>query len=174
METIHSIAQTGDKEYLESKIRSDGPSSVHLRDEFQQTPLHIASFEGHVGAAISLLNYKADVDAQDKNGWTPLHSGARNGHFGTINVLVDYGANPVALTNDGTSPLHYLVRHEVLSDDFKRYHRILNVLTPDKVRIVNLQNHNGETPLHEACRHGRICSIDWLLENGAKVNLSNT
>ena len=39
---------------------------------------------------------------------------------------------------------------------------------------VNAENHNGETPLHQASLEGCHIAIDWLLANGADVEKTTT
>ena len=51
--------------------------SCDVRDEYGQTPLHLATLKGDCGEVSSLLLQGANINAQDKNGWTPLHSASR-------------------------------------------------------------------------------------------------
>lgn len=74
------------------------------------TPLHIASLNGHAELARMLLEAGAKVDARGKKGSTPLHLAAMDGHFAVARLLLDRGAgvdtrNNVrcALKRDGRS-----------------------------------------------------------------------
>lgn len=52
-------------------------AACDVRDEYGQTPLHIAALHGHCDVVSRLLSEKANINAQDRNGWTPLHCATR-------------------------------------------------------------------------------------------------
>jgi ankyrin repeat protein len=53
------------------------------------TPLHKASFRGHVQVIKELLVHGADMDAKDNDdGVTALHCACTNGHLAVVNELV--------------------------------------------------------------------------------------
>ena len=41
-------------------------ANVNARDEYDQTPLHFASENGHLSVVEYLLDHGADIDAQDE------------------------------------------------------------------------------------------------------------
>ena len=47
--------------------------------QFGECPLHFAAKNGHLDAANTLLQFKADVSAKQQYGRTPLHSACENG-----------------------------------------------------------------------------------------------
>lgn len=75
---------------------STNPSSVNDLDQFGQTPLHIAAFEGQVPISNVLISKGASISTQDKNGWTPLHSAASGGNLAICEKLLHQGADPNA------------------------------------------------------------------------------
>lgn len=78
------------------RILSSHSSSINDVDQFGQTPLHIAAFEGQVSISNLLISKGASISTQDKNGWTPLHSAASAGHLSICEKLLQLGAEPNA------------------------------------------------------------------------------
>jgi len=72
----------------------------------KSTPLHLASQEGHVEVAQSLVEHGADAAAQSEDGRTPLHFASEWGHLDVARFLVEHGMNAAAQTEDGRTPLH--------------------------------------------------------------------
>ena len=52
-----------------------------------------------------LLNTKANVEAEDKDGGTPLSCAAKNGHVDVVKLLLNAKANVEAEDKDGGTPL---------------------------------------------------------------------
>lgn len=51
------------------------------------TPLHWASWYGHVDIVMRLLKKGAYVNAANGNGWTPLHQASQHGHIEVAKLL---------------------------------------------------------------------------------------
>jgi ankyrin repeat protein len=70
-------------------------------------PLHFAAREGHVAAAVALLDVGADVN-QPRAGdlTTPLMMATLNGHFDLGKLFLDRGANPNLAQENGATPLY--------------------------------------------------------------------
>ena len=47
---------------------------MNLRDEWGNTPLHLAAFDGNKAAVALLIDSGADINAKDESGTTPLAS----------------------------------------------------------------------------------------------------
>jgi ankyrin repeat protein len=89
---------------------------VKLRNNWGETPLHVAAREGHLEAVRTLIKAGADVKALDDpkgkyrypNGWTPLHLAAMAGKTAVAALLLDHGAEVTAADQRGKfTPLHY-------------------------------------------------------------------
>ncbi len=69
---IHEAAAAGDLQKIQ-RILVEDPAAVALKNEYYETPLHIAASENHLEVVTFLLEAGADADAIGMNGFTPLH-----------------------------------------------------------------------------------------------------
>jgi hypothetical protein len=84
-------------------------ADVTLKDQFGQTPLHIATTKGP-DVVSAILNKKPDVNAQDKDGETPLHRAVHSVHYPEfVELLLAHGARVDIRDRRGETPLDILV-----------------------------------------------------------------
>ena len=125
------------------------------------TPLHAASYKGHLDTARLLLAHGANVNTTYHIKWTPLCLAYRRGHLDVMRFLLEHGANvdvyygPFGLLSHEAS---WCGRADVL--------RLLLQHNAD----VNARNDQSETPLHRAAIMGQAGAAQLLLEHGALVN----
>lgn len=68
------------------------------------TALHQCCIDDNEAMLQLLLEYGADVNAEDSERWTPLHAAATCGHLRLVRCLVTRGANLLAVNADGNMP----------------------------------------------------------------------
>ena len=145
--------------YVVKVLAAEHPHDVNSRNFFdEQTPLHLASREGHVDVARLLIEHGADSAAQSKDGTTPLHRASERGHVDLVQLFIEDGADPAAQRRDGTTPLH--------KASF-RGHVDLAQLLIEHGADVAAQNKHGTTPLHQAAELGHVDVARLLIEHGA-------
>ncbi len=99
-----------------ARVRPDYPGGPEVvRPPFREvvvgktggmTALLHAAREGHIEAAVALLDGDADINEVSGDGTSPLLMTALNGQFDLALVLLDRGADPnLAASTDGASPL---------------------------------------------------------------------
>jgi hypothetical protein len=123
-----------------------------------QTPLHLASRNGHVGVARTLVEAGANKEVSTSEGFKPLHLAAQNGHISVVKMLLEHSANTAARTSQGLTPLHSAAaagQEECL--------RALLAAGANK----ESKDRDGRTPLHLAVESGRVAIARVLLEAGA-------
>ncbi|ONK75419.1 uncharacterized protein A4U43_C03F16650 [Asparagus officinalis] len=73
------------------KLLEEDKELVRARDYDSRTPLHVASLHGWIEVAKCLLEYRADVNAQDRWKNTPLADAEGAKKHGMIELLKSYG-----------------------------------------------------------------------------------
>lgn len=84
------------------------PSLIATRDTDGSTPLHCASWKGHVEIVELLLENGADIQARNQNdhwGDTPLHAAAHGNQKAVAKILIARGADVRAVNSSGRTPL---------------------------------------------------------------------
>nr|XP_022307379.1 uncharacterized protein LOC111113399 isoform X4 [Crassostrea virginica] len=119
----------------------------------------------------SLLNFsnllKVNINCVDREKDTPLHHAALNGHKGAVEILLRENANVNVVDSRGCNPLH-LAAWKGNLDICK------TLLTNPHSQIqVNLQNCDGETPLHSAAQYGFNPTVQILLLYHADPTIRN-
>jgi len=167
---LHAAAAAGDAAAISSLIRQGAYKDIVLDDETGETPLHLASKNGHTDAVRALLAAGASIHAATsgkKDGRTPLHTAAHAGHLDIVILLLDSGipANiPSIGENWGDTALHLACRH---GHDGAAAELLARGANPAQ------QNHGWETPLHQAALGGHVATARLLLEAGADCNVRN-
>eukprot|EP00117_Sycon_ciliatum_P031323 scpid24158/ scgid5754/ Ankyrin repeat domain-containing protein 23; Diabetes-related ankyrin repeat protein len=72
--------------------------------EFDEAPVHVASYGGHDSLRV-LLENGANIDLPDKAGNTPLHLASRLGNYDGVRLLLEKGANVQVKNKDGQTSL---------------------------------------------------------------------
>ncbi|UOG61856.1 ankyrin repeat domain-containing protein [Leptospira noguchii] len=136
------------------------------RDEWGNSPIHIAVKEERIDIVDLLLEYGADINSKNQEGYSPLYKipWKRKEGFSLLQLLQQKGADLKCLTNSGISLLHYAA----LQDNVP----ILEYLFQNGLEL-DLQSGHGDTPLHWTVHYHCIESARYLLNQGAKINLQN-
>ena len=117
------------------------------------TLLHTAAvgLKGSHELCSILIEYKAKIDAVDKDGNQPLHLACKQRNFSTGNLLLTHGADVNFLNKQQRSPL------DLANESILKSSRISD----------------GDHALHIAVRNGDIQAVKLLVGCGANVNELN-
>ena len=111
---ILKAAKSGDLATVRTLLESD-VSLVAAQDTDGSTPLHCASWKGHPEVVAVLLDFGADIQAQNQNdhwGDTPLHAAAHGNQRAVAALLIERGADIHALSAFGRTPLQETEAHK--------------------------------------------------------------
>lgn len=145
-------AEYGQLDVLRSVI-SRHPLTVHTTDSDQYTPLHRASYGGHVECASLLLSSGADPNARTCEAWTPLHSACRWSKWQCAALLLQNGSDINAPSSGGQTPLH------LAATTRQADHDLLQVLLCDRRLDPHLKNNLGETATDLAQRESNYADM---------------
>ena len=126
-------------------------------DEDDVTPLHDASYRGHLQICRVLLQHDAPVDSRNSIGWTPLHLASEKGHHEVARLLLEFHADlNVVETDFEYTPLHIACKFGQLST--------AKVLLEYGGSLA-ARNKYLMSPLHIAARFGHPDILAWTLEH---------
>jgi len=125
-------------------------------------PLHYAISEKHVGLTKMILEWKVDIEAQDRDGDAPLALAAMKGFNIAVELLLKAGANIEAKSKEDRTALHHAS---------SQGHAHLVDLLLDHGAPINSQTVYGQTPLNRASVKGRLEVTKLLIERKADFEL---
>ncbi|XP_068676235.1 transient receptor potential cation channel subfamily A member 1-like isoform X4 [Montipora foliosa] len=146
------------------QLLMDRGADITLKDVEQRSPLHVAI--GNSSTMETLMKSAASralVIEKDMTGYTAVHYAARAGYLQHIALFISKNKAAVEVTSDSLdTPLHIVARYGWLEIAER-------LLSKRNVRIINLQNNQGKTPLHYACHEGHEQIAQLLLMEGATI-----
>ena len=130
------------------------------------SPLHSASFAGHIHIVRYLLRHGAGVDVGDCEGSTPLLIASMEGHRDVVQCLLEHGASVNLLDAHQNTPLRWAASRGHVD--------VVRVLLEHNADV-HSQDRLGRTPLHKAVEYAnpgydypRLVRL--LLERGANAS----
>ncbi len=104
---IIKAAKSGASARVAELLQQDS-ALISARDADGSTPLHCATWKGHLNVVEVLLAHGADVNAHNHNdhwGTTPLHAAAHANQKAIAELLIAHGADIHAINLNGRTPL---------------------------------------------------------------------
>uniref|UniRef100_I3MBG7 TNNI3 interacting kinase n=1 Tax=Ictidomys tridecemlineatus TaxID=43179 RepID=I3MBG7_ICTTR len=160
----------GNKSHIRTLMLKGLRPSRLTRNGF--TALHLAVYKDSAELITSLIHSGADIQQAGYGGLTALHIAVIAGHLEAADVLLQHGANVNVQDAVFFTPLHIAAYygHEQACTYGKSIDLVKFLLDQNVVNI-NHQGRDGHTGLHSACYHGHIRLVQFLLDNGADMNL---
>lgn len=153
----------------------------------EQFPVLLASFVGNARLIELLVSHGASVEVTDYEGRTPLHYAAMLGHHEAATVLCAHKQLLQSRDEGGKSPMHMvwskLIRAYESRDNRDATRRVAAEAKDVETSLamvdmlsqsggkVNMPDHRGNTPLHDAVRTGSLEAVQKLVQLGADINI---
>jgi ankyrin repeat protein len=156
---LHTAAWLQDREMV-TLLLDQGHAAINGRaGKLSVTALHAAASRGDAAMVRLLLEHKADINAMDKSGFTPLLNAAEKGDMAIVEILAEQGANLAARTlQDGCA-------FALAAGSTNRL--LLEWLM---AKQSPLAPNDQAFALQNAALHGRLVSVQWLLDKGVAIN----
>ena len=170
---LHHAAMRGYIKVVEFLLGQDN-IDINSRDKQGSTALHIAATYRNVMITQMLLEGNASVRIQDKQRQTPLHRAAQEGDSQIIRLMLEHldaEDKERAIReedSDGNTPLTLAVQ----AGNCEAVDVFMN--DSECSTFINSPNDQGERPIHFASRSGDKDTISLLLDNGAKIDETNS
>lgn len=187
---IESAARNDIDEVRRLLMKGVNPDSCN---EDGLTALHQCCIDNNEAMLLLLLEYGANINAEDSEKWTPLHAAATCGHLELVRILIARNANLLAVNADGNMPYDICEDETVLDhiegemarrgvtqrliDDTRA--KTETLMLEDMKRRVNanmeLEYHDaqGATPLHIAAANGYISVAEFLLNQKVRTDVKD-
>lgn len=190
---IHLAAYTG-LSWLILKLCGSGTSKdIHARDSYGNVPLIWAAKNGYGSTVQLLLDWGAEIGAENHEGVTALYWAANNGHAATVELLLKNGANCKPRDKVGWTSLHRAAVNEhmevirtlldndadIEATDSTKWTALMRAATTGNAAITRLllsraadpkvRDMEGCTPLHHAAAFGHSQIVRLLLECGSEL-----
>ena len=140
---------------------------INQSDVTKTTPLWLCAWLGHNDIMKVLLENHADVDTPDGKGMRPIWAACHGGNLRGLVQLFIHNARIIE-TNSTPKYGHSVLHFAAADKDTAALHILL-----DLVGDVNLQDPEGNTPLHAAVDARNGDSIKLLLSKGASCYIRN-
>ncbi len=131
-----------------------------------ETPLLLASKNGHISLAELLLNKGADVRTTFGDSSSALHLSAKRGDTILGSLLMKHGAKSAAMDDNGLTPLHIAAREGF--DDFLQ----MMVEYESDIDTSPIDDY-GISPMHDAASNGYEKVVRILLKSGAPPSIQD-
>jgi protein-serine/threonine kinase len=128
------------RQLMDKREYGELAAQCNSKDENGNSPLHLASLNGHLRVCETLLDYGENIDIDSINFLkrTPLHLACMNNHIEIAQMLVRSGASLNLTDSEGNTPVHYAALTG--SKDLLEW---LLGKNPD----ISIRNNSGKTPL---------------------------
>ena len=153
---IHVACREGHLQTV--KLLIDYKSKLYARDLKKNTPLHVASLNGHTDVVKCLIidNHCNPLCLNEVHD-APLHSAAYNGHLAIVKFYIqDLKCNPNITGDNKLTCLHIASKNGHIN--------VVEYLTTLPTIKCNLKSRDGYTPLHHAVEGGHLNIVQLLIE----------
>lgn len=146
------------------KILVNQNVDVNIRNNSQQTPLHIATEGGHLPLVNMLVERNVHVNVCDINGQSPLYLACEMRHIDIVKMLLSHNADIHLVDNNKRSPFHAVCNGLSVpptKTEIQSVRDLVYLLIEYKGDL-SLPDNEGKIPLHFACKAGCLAIVESL------------
>ncbi|NXM71748.1 TNI3K kinase, partial [Serilophus lunatus] len=165
---LHLAAAKGFLNITKLLMEEGSKADVNAQDNEDHVPLHFCSRFGHHEIVKFFLQSSFEVQPHVVNiyGDTPLHLACYNGKLDVVKEIIQLSGTESLTKENIFSETAF---HSACT--YGKNIELVKFLLDQNVVSINHQGRDGHTGLHCACYHGHIRLVQFLLDNGADMNL---
>ncbi|KAK2539894.1 serine/threonine-protein kinase tnni3k [Columba guinea] len=165
---LHLASAKGFLNITKLLMEEGSKADVNAQDNEDHVPLHFCCRFGHHEIVKFLLQSSFEVQPHVVNiyGDTPLHLACYNGKFEVVKEIIQLSGTESLTKENIFSETAF---HSACT--YGKNIELVKFLLDQNVVSINHQGRDGHTGLHCACYHGHIRLVQFLLDNGADMNL---
>ncbi|XP_076070595.1 uncharacterized protein LOC143042211 [Mytilus galloprovincialis] len=162
---VHVVSSLGYEDYVSHFIKID-TRIVDRADGNGNTPLHLASLNGHLETVKCLVEYSRNVHILNKDQVSPFFYACEKNEISVVKYFTNLKGDLVDIIKTYTTREHKSVLHIACLIGSTPIVQILL----DHQSDVDILDKNGLTPLHLTCMNGQVDSASLLIVARANVN----
>ncbi|KAK7485350.1 hypothetical protein BaRGS_00023449, partial [Batillaria attramentaria] len=166
---LHYCARAGNVNIMQELVRhlkhAKLQGAINRQAKNGQSPLLVASEQGHLEIVKILLKHHARVDVFDEHGKAALHLACENGHERVADTLLWHKAFVNAKSKQGLSPLHLAAANG--------YNNLVKLLLETHGAAIDACSLAKKTPLHLAAQTGQMEVCSTLIKMKADPNATD-
>jgi ankyrin repeat protein len=154
----------------------DAGSDVNQTYDGRISLLQIACQSGIFETVKLLVLNGADVNHLDEQKNTPLHVACQEGYVEIVRVLIENDANVNACNEDNATPLHFVFQNaedDIFSAQKAHVDLVKTLIEQGGAKLNVMDEPERWTPLHFAADQNLVDVATLLIQNKARVNISN-
>ncbi|CAE7825401.1 unnamed protein product, partial [Symbiodinium microadriaticum] len=159
--SLEVLEAVRNSELSAARLLFEAGANTECRDPHGNTPLMLASANGHIQMLCFLLEAGARLNSQDHNQKTALNLAAAHGYAEIVSLLLEAGLDKDWQDVHGTTPL--------ISACIAHHVKVVEVLLAAKASTDKIQQH-GSTALMWASAKGHTRIVSLLLEARASTD----
>ncbi|NWQ83417.1 TNI3K kinase, partial [Columbina picui] len=165
---LHLASAKGFLNITKLLVEEGSKADVNAQDNEDHVPLHFCCRFGHHEIVKFLLQSSCEVQPHLVNiyGDTPLHLACYSGKFEVVKEIIQLSGTESLTKENIFSETAF---HSACT--YGKNIELVKFLLDQNVVSINHQGRDGHTGLHCACYHGHIRLVQFLLDNGADMNL---
>uniref|UniRef100_A0A8C8BUH8 Serine/threonine-protein kinase TNNI3K n=1 Tax=Otus sunia TaxID=257818 RepID=A0A8C8BUH8_9STRI len=165
---LHLASAKGFLNITKLLMEEGSKADVNAQDNEDHVPLHFCCRFGHHEIVKFLLQSSFEVQPHVVNiyGDTPLHLACYNGKFEVVKEIIQLSGTESLTKENIFSETAF---HSACT--YGKNIELVKFLLDQNIVSINHQGRDGHTGLHCACYHGHIRLVQFLLDNGADMNL---
>ena len=142
--------------------------TYNTKSHGEQAAIHLAVEGEHAEICKLLLTKGANPNILNNDGYAPIHIACGMGNLEIVQLFIDMYTAAIDLVKDINSTT---IHEAVCSNSLEIVKLVTEKVGDRKANLINHQDNKKWSPLHYACQYGYDKIVNFLILEGAKVDL---